>query len=684
MLVQNPVKRKIFWILFFGVFFQCLPNLYAKENVADSLKRLLETSQDAKLQMEVNVHLADWYADSLKLASDYWEGALAASIRADDEYVKKIALNFLVRRYAVRDDKKVEQLLKLARKILPEKHNALFLAYLRVAVIWRKIRNNNSLEIVTGALERLKGKEEGQMTAEERIEWEFLTGLSIDYSSLVTNAYDNIEQAIPYIERALEMLKTYPLEERIHFEELCHFELSDLYMTVNDKRAVSEIKKMAELHKEGIQMNLTFQRLFYDDSNYKMEVYARMIFLLGLISKEEATEYYKEFIRLAKKKNCLSRTYDTSSRYYQYMGDYKKAIAYIDSVLYYHLFDSVILASIYTAQAKLYEKTGDYRKAYQINRKGDSVRMKVRSREIQQKLAEMQTRFDVNKLQLDKVRLKSRNNQIALIGMLILLAGILGWSIYQRLMVRKLRNMHESIRKANAEIIRQSEKAKESEKMKTAFLNSMCHEVRTPLNAISGFSTLMLDDSLTKEEKAEFQDLIQNNTLELTSLLDNMLELSRLISSEEPLPVELCDIHTLCKEKMELLKQKPDTKNIVCDLEAREAECIIRTNRFYLSCVIDNLLNNAVKFTEEGKICLAYQLVQEKGQFVVSVSDTGIGIAPDKREWVFERFTKVDNFKPGTGLGLYMCRIIISRLGGTIKVDADYMPGCRIVICLPL
>ena len=107
------------------------------------------------------------------------------------------------------------------------------------------------------------------------------------------------------------------------------------------------------------------------------------------------------------------------------------------------------------------------------------------------------------------------------------------------------------------------------------------------------------------------------------------------------------------------------------------------THPFYLSCVLDNLLSNAAKFTEKGEIRLSCHLDSVKQQLIIAVSDTGMGIPLDKQEWVFERFTKIDSFKPGTGLGLYMCRIIISRLGGTIQVDSDYTSGCRIVICLP-
>ena len=158
----------------------------------------------------------------------------------------------------------------------------------------------------------------------------------------------------------------------------------------------------------------------------------------------------------------------------------------------------------------------------------------------------MQTRFDVNKLKLEKSELANRNKQIALTGTLVLLLAVIGWSIYQRIMVKRLKRMHKELVIAHEEVRKQSIRATESEKMKTAFLNSICHEIRTPLNSISGFSELIFDESLDMDTKREFQHLIQSNSAALAALMDNMLELSKLVSSDLPLPVEPADVYGLC------------------------------------------------------------------------------------------------------------------------------------------
>ena len=280
--------------------------------------------------------------------------------------------------------------------------------------------------------------------------------------------------------------------------------------------------------------------------------------------------------------------------------------------------------------------------------------------------------------------MSNRNKQIALAATFALLLAVIGWSTYQRIMVKRLKKIHRELMIANEEVRKQSIKATESEKMKTAFLNSICHEIRTPLNSIAGFSELIFDESLDTATRQEFRQLIQSNSVALASLMDNILELSQLVSSEQPLPVEFTDIYRLCVEEMAKLKETLHNPNIECIITGDKDEATAPTNAFYLSRVIGNLLSNSAKFTESGTITVICNIEKEKRQLVISVTDTGIGIPADRQEWVFERFTKVDDFKPGTGLGLYICRIIIQRLGGQIRIDTGYTSGCKMVVTLPV
>lgn len=651
---------------------------------ADSLQNLLKDCPDTGKRAVIYVHLADIYVDSINIAPAYWNKALTEAVKAKDEYITKLALDALVKSYAAKDKEKVKQYIDIAKRVLPESHNTLFVNYLYCYNIWMEMRKNNSLELIEQELNELKDEEVKAMTVEEQIRWEYLTGVSLDYLSLLTHAYREIGKAIPYIERALDKVSKFPMKDRIHFEILCRYELSDLYTATEDKKAADEINKMIELNREWNSLNTSFERKFLDESDYYMKQYSLIIFLGDLIDKKETQKYYEKYIGIARKKNKMKSTYETRARYYKTIGDYQASITYIDSTILTKQYEPEVLIPLYTVKAGLYYKMKDYKNAYLTLKEGNRLQTKNKSTKREQQMAEMQTRFDVSKLELEKMSLAYKNKQIALIASCILLIGLIAWSIYQRYMVKRLKKMHRKLMVANEEVKRQSEKATESEKMKTAFLNSICHEIRTPLNSIAGFSELITDDSLDTATREEFKELILNNSTVLLSMVNNILELSELVSSYEPLPVEPTDIHGLCIEEMEILKGRILNPDILCITEADKKEIIIPTNAFYLSRVIGNLLGNAAKFTEKGTITLTCRIDEEQGVVVISITDTGIGIPTDKQEWVFERFTKVDDFKPGTGLGLYICRIIIQRLGGSISIDTCYTKGCKVLVCIPI
>lgn len=224
-------------------------------------------------------------------------------------------------------------------------------------------------------------------------------------------------------------------------------------------------------------------------------------------------------------------------------------------------------------------------------------------------------------------------------------------------------------------------KAQESERMKQAFINSICHEIRTPLNAIVGFSDLIMNEDIDKELRREFPAEIQRSTVLLTSLVNNMLEVANLNVSEEKLPCEPTDIRNICIQEMERIIHK---EGIVYQLDITEQAMIIPTNVQYLTLVIEHLLSNANKFTENGQITLGYNLNESKDKIFINVTDTGCGIPKEKYDEVFNRFSKLDTFVPGNGLGLYLCRLIMKRLDGEIKIDSDYKEGTRMTVSLPI
>ena len=230
-------------------------------------------------------------------------------------------------------------------------------------------------------------------------------------------------------------------------------------------------------------------------------------------------------------------------------------------------------------------------------------------------------------------------------------------------------------KKIEEELIIARDKAQQSDKLKSVFLANMSHEIRTPLNAIVGFSNLLVDGDMAfkKEEVKEFLSLI--------NLISDILDLSKIESNtmvfnitEQPLTPLLQNI--LRAQQINV----PQEVELLLDLPATDT--IITTDPLRLKQVINNLINNAIKFTSKGAITLGYR--QNNDQVSIFVKDTGTGIDEDKINRIFERFYKGDNFVQGTGLGLAISHTIVEHLKGTITVTSEIGKGSHFTIQHPI
>lgn len=212
------------------------------------------------------------------------------------------------------------------------------------------------------------------------------------------------------------------------------------------------------------------------------------------------------------------------------------------------------------------------------------------------------------------------------------------------------------------------EKAENLDRLKSAFLANMSHEIRTPLNAIVGFASLLVESD-DKEERQEYVNIMHENTDLLLQLISDILDLSKIEAGTLDFTMDHLDIKSFCEDIMRNYDIKED-KPVPVLLAPGLPEYIIYTDKKRLMQVITNFINNALKFTETGQITLEYHLNENTSEIEFSVTDTGMGIAPEKADKVFDRFVKLNSFSKGTGLGLSICRSIIEHLGGTIGVES--------------
>jgi signal transduction histidine kinase len=281
----------------------------------------------------------------------------------------------------------------------------------------------------------------------------------------------------------------------------------------------------------------------------------------------------------------------------------------------------------------------------------------------------------------DQLRLEEMEKQTArnrLIGMsigLLLLA----------LLVAALSYIILSRRKHLKELKIAYDHALESDRMKSAFIQNVSHEVRTPLNIISGFAQIIADPELTRhtEERQHMAQMMQKSTHQITSLIDEMLELSLSESSEEAVKEDKVEINDMLRDLLQE-NQSLANKNTQLTFETTiNDDFIVTTNESMLKRAIGVLVDNAIKNTEQGSITLKASAFGV--QLILAVEDTGPGIPAEEAEHIFERFVKLDAFKEGLGLGLPLCRTLIKRLGGNVLLDKTFKgPGSRFVITLPL
>ena len=218
------------------------------------------------------------------------------------------------------------------------------------------------------------------------------------------------------------------------------------------------------------------------------------------------------------------------------------------------------------------------------------------------------------------------------------------------------------------------EQAEQSNMLKSAFLANMSHEIRTPLNAIVGFSELLTETD-DPEEKKEYADIILNNNALLLQLISDILDLSKIEAGTMDFSYSTTDVNQLLDSICQQMNQKEHSADVKIVFTERVPECTIMTDRLRLSQVMINFISNSMKFTERGTISIGYRLDEIKDEIYFFCKDTGIGIAADKIEQVFERFVKLNTFVKGTGLGLAICRVIVERLGGTIGAESEEGKG---------
>lgn len=243
---------------------------------------------------------------------------------------------------------------------------------------------------------------------------------------------------------------------------------------------------------------------------------------------------------------------------------------------------------------------------------------------------------------------------------------------------------HKQAEQHLIDMLEAKNQAEESNRLKTAFVANMSHEIRTPLNAIIGFSELLTEPDLEKEDRETYIKIIHDNNRLLLKLINDILDISRIESGQIDPSFEEVNLRNLFKEFAQLSNIRLDSKPVEIKLEDDLPDLTLMIERHAVSQIIANFIDNAIKFTKEGTITLGYKPTREGDGMTYYVRDTGCGISEEDRSRIFQRFVKINDFVQGTGLGLSICETLVKRLGGHIGVISEIGKGSEFWFTLPL
>ena len=371
--------------------------------------------------------------------------------------------------------------------------------------------------------------------------------------------------------------------------------------------------------------------------------------------------------------------YNIASRFYELSGEYAEALTYCDSIVTvvlkngnmneykYVLIDKAVLLEKLGARK---EACSMYDRAFNLS---DSLNMVYYSQQIDS----LHVDYWVDQMELENADMHNKMLPwILLFSFVILIVAVL--LVYISLKKNKrLELSREKLEKTRQETAY-------SIQSKNLFLSNMSHELRTPLNAIVGFANLLASESiLDNETRQQCGDLIKQNSELLLKLFHDVADLSALKEDNIRFTFEHCDVLVLCANVIDTVEKVKRTSAAI-SFETSLDSLDVYTDSGRLQQVLINLLINATKFTQEGRIVLKLDKDEERREAIFTIEDTGCGIPLEKQPHIFERFEKLHEGVQGAGLGLSICQLIIENIGGKIWIDSSYTDGTRFVFTHPL
>lgn len=663
--------------------------------VKDSLSEALPSASSPLQKLEIMTNLMDLSRQEEQV--EYAKQLYWLALEEDEDYYKEAALTEILRFYVNTDAKDSAKVyLAEAERELKGKARDFLVTYMKTIMDVRVVyytKGEDRMKLIEKY--KLRLETEKDMPVLDKISNYYLLGMANSNRVDPKNQDAIYKEVCYYMNNLIELSDNIPLRYSYLFR-LNTLNILSLMEATPENRVKASLRYL-NMQKEYADTKEMKKRP-YTSKRHLLNAYSTLATAAETVGKDMATYYFNYFIDLNRKypeDAAFSAEYDryfTSLNYYKSIRDFQKAADYNDSVIYYFrhgdfqfdLTENIVL----TLKDKIdcLDSLHRYKDAYEAYKEYSVLLDSARTRSMENKVEDLEIKKYVDELVVEKkaleIDLQKSRSQLYLFLALLILSICFGIFIFFRL--GKIKSLYKELQESNRLVIIASEKAQESERMKNAFIKNMCHEVRTPLNAINGFAELITSDGISPEEKKEFSKIIYTNCHNITSMMNDVLVIAQLDSSNEVLPLEPVHISLLCHHEMNKLKKLQQKPDIHYQVEGDKSNDLIYSDPNHFGIIISHLLNNANKFTNQGSITLSYRPEEEGRIMCICVTDTGCGIPADKSEWIFERFTKNDDFIPGSDLGLYLCRLITQRLNGSLKLDTCYTGGARFILRLPI
>ena len=420
---------------------------------------------------------------------------------------------------------------------------------------------------------------------------------------------------------------------------------------------------------------------------------------LDLGNYEKALDYSFKSNEVSAKNNynlLYPLTYANIAKSYLKLKQYNKVVLFANKSL--EASKNVSWANMeYDAHSYLssaYEELGDYKKAYenhQIFKKfTDSIYNlkkveQVTKLDILYKLEDHERKIDVLEKNKEVKTVQLKNQKLLSYALII-------FSLFSIGLIVSLYKQRKHRKEAYNLLAIEKLKAEESDRLKSSFLANMSHEIRTPMNAIMGFTGFLKNPDLSPEKRSRFVEIINKSGDRLMTIINDIIDISKIESNQLKLDIKNVNVIETLKEIIEIQKKSNQellNKNVEIKLQVKEnlKDVFIKTDENRFNQILNNLIGNALKFTEKGYVEIGFYIKEysQKKFIEFYVKDTGCGVPKDKFKSIFDRFSQagLDDFKTGNGLGLSICKGLVTILKGKIWLESEKGVGTTFYFTLP-